>query len=273
MSNLDKLNDAVRDGRLVISEAGKELAERMRNTPGKVERFVAVDPGFDDSESVAITMQRWADGTLVVEDVQRLSKHEPPSVDRVYYSKPHDPSKWPVENSMPLEKFQRIYQGTWEDGSPVYTNACGMPSQAPEPPPVGAKVSYEVALADMQRRPEARYQPLGGCAEYKVQDGEIRWRTERDDWDKNYVGKMLEELRWTRLPDATTLPAIGAEVSWSEAKRDMQARKEARYRPTCSPGHEYAWASQLVLRELGGLWQSADWSEDVEGQLRWARLA
>lgn len=168
---------------------------------------------------------------------------------------------------VPLSEADKLI----EDGALELVNS----TPKHEPPPVGAEVSYEVALADMQRRPEARYENAvmynrdtyrvrGVCLECLLYGA---WSASSLHVD------TLRSHRWVRLPDATTLPAIGAEVSWSEAKRDMQARKEARYRPTCSPGHEYAWASQLVLRELGGLWQSADWSEDVEGQLRWARLA
>jgi hypothetical protein len=120
-----------------------------------------------------------------------------------------------------------------------------------EPPAVGAEVDYATALHDMQSRPEARYiTSYGMCiyAWHSVLCYAFEGRMEENCFSLD----ELSELTWTRVPDGWSaplslsqevllrdlrssakltraLPALGAEVSWAEAERDMRARPEARY--------------------------------------------
>jgi hypothetical protein len=67
----------------------------------------------------------------------------------------------------------------------------------------------------------------------------------------------------------------GAEVSWSEAKADMQRRKEARYRPASHFGSEYRIQDDGGLYfKLGGgrEWNLSRKEADGESGL-WEKLA
>jgi hypothetical protein len=228
-AHAELLNDAVRDGRLVISGTGKDLAERMQNTPGKIERFVAVDPGFDDSESVAITYQRRADGTLMVEDVQRLkppAQCEHPQLRKDYTSGTCPDCEGTV---------------SWMYGS-AFTIAKKARKDKPELPPVGAEVSWSEAERDMQRRQEARYK----CARYPhnsyccTEDGlRVDWKSGQEFIEPYHLN--IEGDRWTRLPDATAVPElvwpkIGDECSWEVAECHMRRDSEARYSHAAANG-------------------------------------
>lgn len=146
-----------------------------------------------------------------------------------------------------------------------------------EPPPVGAEVEWSVAERDMRARPEARYREFGVANDYV---GEFATRFIGDvcwfgDPDVGWVDKNDDEsrtgLRWRRLPDATTLPAIGEECDWATAKRDMQQRKEARYR---GDGNLYAWShGVLVCKTPHDPWCTSLLTEEECGEERWVRLA
>lgn len=207
-------------------------------------------------------------GRTWAEDEGRLSraKHEPPPARDVLRC-----GSVPRHGKQEaMREFQRVYQGAWEDGSPVHTNACGMPS-----PPVGAEVSYEVALRHMREAPEARYErhAMRHVDVYRMLNGQLCYQS-AGLWCDVYLPD--EKGRYIRLPDATTLPAIGEEVAWERAKADMHMRAFAVYRAKTLSG-EYTWMNgALAHREsvLGtvGEWQTVP-SWDGAHELRWVRLA
>lgn len=214
------------------------LAERHATEPlpynaNVADFFIGVDPGYHDT-AVAVTSLRQADGTMKIVNVQQLTKHEPP--------------------------------------------------------PVGAEVSYEVAERHMFEAPEVRYRCVQSNfdTQFRV-DGarKLLWSGAGTFWQpESSSPTVLDTLTWQRLPDGIAPvkrqreqwcvhepPAIGEEVSWSEAKRDMMARKEARYRTKDDLPAEFAWGHDtLVFRDLRlGVWQSA-LIEKAPGH-RWVRLA
>jgi hypothetical protein len=137
---------------------------------------------------------------------------------------------------------------------------------------VGGRVSVESGtqpgvlgfVRPLPRPPSERF--CGPPTPGQVAEHDQLWRR---------VRARIEELTTKHEP-----PAVGAEVSWSEAKADMQRRREARYNHRTlrmtSPGSEYAWGGgALVTRTGGGNWSTSSYSEEecADPLRRWVRLA
>lgn len=145
------------------------------------------------------------------------------------------------------------------------------------PPAVGDRVSWAVAERDMRERPEARYEhaAANGARTYRLDGGQLKSIGIGYDCDASFSGGYEHTGTWVRLEDAsgTTVPAVGAEVSWSEAKADMMRRKEARYRPGHDRDVSYAWSGSWVRKVDGDLWVTDRLGEAVLSMLLWVRLA
>jgi hypothetical protein len=104
-----------------------------------------------------------------------------------------------VTHEQMRDAVRHVYGYEWADAL--------QPPVKHEPPPVGAEVSYEVALADMQRRPDARYMSSEEKLTYKHDGADLFYYcTFLGGWDGNQNRDDEQtSQRWTRLPDATTV--------------------------------------------------------------------
>lgn len=146
-------------------------------------------------------------------------------------------------------------------------------------PAVGEQVDYARALADMQARPEARYQH--GFAEnvYRWCNGYLVYTMPAfrgvDRVSANSV-EANDAYKWQRLPDATTkpkAPEVRAVVDWGTAKADMMARSETVYQLTTDATTRYAYIGGTLMCNPDGAWRASVMSDQTCQMRKWVRVA
>lgn len=160
---LDKLHAAVRSGLAAKLEQQKREVERAVQHPEAM-RMLGVDWGHSD-KAVVVHATVFPGGTYRIHDHTGLAKHEPPTTGA-------------------SDANLRALVGAGVRYSP----------------PVGAEVPWSVALADMQRREEARYRSSEERYEYRFA-GAFEYRTgSHVPWYRNLNTEAYQnEQRWTRI--------------------------------------------------------------------------